>query len=199
MSPRKGLDQQKVLKQATQIVNEQGFNQITIAALAKSLDVRSPSLYNHFSGLSDLQKRLALYALEQLGDSLMRSVIGKSGDIAVRALCEAYLNFARTNPGLYEAILHFPAKFDRQVEQAGDQIISIIVEVLRSYGFSQIQMIHAIRSLRSIVHGFATLEQADGFQMDVSRDESFDFLITLYIDGLHKQREDHSNKKPSKN
>lgn len=44
--------------------------------------------------------------------------------------------------------------------------------------------IHAVRGLRSIVHGFATLEAGGGFGMPLDRDESFLRLLRAYLAGL---------------
>src|SRR5205807_9161138 len=44
--------------------------------------------------------------------------------------------------------------------------------------------IHAIRGLRSIVHGFISLEVAGGFAMPVDLEASFHWLINLFIAGL---------------
>ena len=46
------------------------------------------------------------------------------------------------------------------------------------------QMTHALRALRSIFHGFATMEAAGGFQWSTGTDESFDWLIDLVDRGL---------------
>jgi hypothetical protein len=37
--------------------------------------------------------------------------------------------------------------------------------------------VHAIRALRSAVHGFAAIEAAGGFALDVDPDASFEYLI----------------------
>lgn len=185
MSPRKGLDPQKVLQTAAQLADAQGVQQVSIATLAKALGVRSPSLYNHVAGLADLRKQLALYGLDKWEHALMRSVVGKSGDTAVQALCMAYLAFVRKHPGLYEATLFFPATEDADIDQASNQVLQVIVDVLQAYPFSETQLTHAIRGLRSLVHGFASIEQRQGFQLDVSIDESFEFLVSIYINGLH--------------
>ena len=37
--------------------------------------------------------------------------------------------------------------------------------------------VHAIRALRSAVHGFAAIEAAGGFALAVDRDASFEYLI----------------------
>jgi hypothetical protein len=58
--------------------------------------------------------------------------------------------------------------------------------VLAPYRLSEEEAIHAIRGLRSIVHGFLSLEVAGGFGMPVDLDASFHWLINLYIAGLSR-------------
>ncbi len=41
----------------------------------------------------------------------------------------------------------------------------------------------AVRGLRSLVHGFATLELAGGFGLPLEMDESFHYLIQTLING----------------
>ncbi len=42
-----------------------------------------------------------------------------------------------------------------------------------------------MRGLRSIVHGFVSLEMTGGFGMPVGLDASFNWLIRTFIAGLH--------------
>ena len=51
MSPRAGLDTRMIVIRAAEIADEQGIEEVTLAALAAKLGVRSPSLYNHVNGL----------------------------------------------------------------------------------------------------------------------------------------------------
>ncbi len=46
------------------------------------------------------------------------------------------------------------------------------------------EMTHALRSLRSVFHGFATLQATGGSQWSVDIDESLDWLIDLVDHGL---------------
>lgn len=55
---------------------------------------------------------------------------------------------------------------------------------LASCGVSGEEAIHAARGLRSVAHGFATLEEGGGFGMDVDADESFRRLVRAFVDGL---------------
>jgi hypothetical protein len=46
------------------------------------------------------------------------------------------------------------------------------------------EMNHAIRTLRSTMHGFAMLEASRGFQWDADPDESFEWMIGFIDRGL---------------
>ena len=56
--------------------------------------------------------------------------------------------------------------------------------VLRGYQLDPAQEIHALRMLRSMLHGFATLEAAGGFQIDTDVDDSFTWMINFIDHGL---------------
>ena len=65
------------------------------------------------------------------------------------------------------------------------QTVDVVRAVLAPYRLNEEEAIHAIRSLRSIVHGFISLEVAGGFGMPVDLDASFHWLINLFITGLN--------------
>ncbi len=45
-------------------------------------------------------------------------------------------------------------------------------------------MVHAIRTVRSALHGFVDIERLGGFKIDVSLDDSFDCLVRGLAAGL---------------
>ena len=77
-----------------------------------------------------------------------------------------------------------PAADDQELQGVALQLVEVLQAVLAHYRLSQEESIHAIRSLRSIVHGFVSLEAAGGFGMPIDLDASFDWLIALFIAGL---------------
>ncbi|PLR76302.1 TetR family transcriptional regulator [Bacillus sp. V3-13] len=188
MSPRIGLDLQIILQAATQIADTEGIEAVTLASLAKKLKIRPPSLYNHVDGLHGLRKKLAIYGLEQLYNRLVREAIGRSGDDAVRALGKEYVAFARSHPGLYEATLLAPDPRDPEVQQAGSKIVDLAVRLMNAYGLEDEAAIHAVRGLRSILHGFASLEQRGGFGIPLDLDVSLRLLIDTFISGIHSMK-----------
>jgi AcrR family transcriptional regulator len=186
MSHRVGLDQATVVEAAARLVDEEGIDQLSLGRLAERLGVRTPSLYNHVAGLPGLKHDLALYCLHEVLDRITRATIGKSRTEAIVALADAYRAYARETPGRYALTLQAPDPGDQALQAIAQKLIDVLRSVLAPYRLSEEDNIHAIRSLRSIVHGFISLEVAGGFAMPVDLDASFHWLINLYIAGLDR-------------
>lgn len=189
MALRAGLDRATVVRAAAELADEEGLDALTLGSLARRLGVRTPSLYNHVAGLPGLRRDLALLGIRELGRRLGRAAIGTSGDAAISALAMAYRDFARERPGLYTAALHAPDPADRELGTAAQEVVEIILAVLAPYGLHDDAAIHAVRALRSLAHGFVSLEAAGGFGIPLDLDESFQRLIGMYTDALHYRRD----------
>lgn len=191
MTPRAGLDLDTVLQAAAEIADTGGFDEVTLATLAKKLEIRSPSLYNHVDGLQGLRQKLAIHGIRQLSIALTRASVGRSGDDAVRALGKAYVDFARTRPGLYEATLRAPDPKDPEVQQAGAEVVDLVVRVLHAYNLEEDAALHTVRGIRSMLHGFASLEQRGQFGLPLDLDISLNRLIDTFLAGLHTMKATH--------
>jgi AcrR family transcriptional regulator len=190
MSPRQGLDFKKVIQTGENLANREGFYAVTIASLAKELNVRPPSLYNHIKGLEELRKELALSGLQQLYHLLKSAVEHASAEDAVYQLSKAYVSFVRKSPGIYEATATVAPRIkDEEVQRASDNIVFLVLDVLKLYQLPENEALHAVRSLRSILHGFSSLEHKGGFEMSLSTDETLDFLIRTFALGLHRYKQ----------
>jgi AcrR family transcriptional regulator len=185
MGARPGLSRTFVLEAAAKIADEKGWGQLSLAELAARMRVKPPSLYNHIESFEALKRGLALMALRQLAASLGRAAVGKSGDDAVRDLAYAYRSFVKKHPGLYHATSRAADPGDPELTRASDEIVNVCLAVLRGYRLGRKASLHALRGLRSAVHGFAALESAGGFGIPVSIDESFSWLVQCLIQGLN--------------
>ncbi|WP_379152151.1 TetR/AcrR family transcriptional regulator [Paenibacillus sp. sgz5001063] len=190
MSPRAGLDTHTLILEAAGIADEQGIEGVTLAALAARLGVRSPSLYNHINGLQGLRSLLAVHGLELLFTAMSAAVDGLRGDSAVHAMGQAYVDFARQRPGLYETTLRAPEEGNPELEKASEQVLSLIIGVLSGYELGTEGELHAVRGLRSLLHGFAALENKGGFGMPLDTNVSLSLLISTFIAGIHSMRLD---------
>lgn len=184
MPPRAPLSPGRVVDAAAAIADREGLGAVSLARVASEVGVRTPSLYNHVEGLPGLHRALTLRALHELGRRLQRATVGRSGDDAVRALASAYRDFARERPGLYAATLPSSEVPDADIRDAGHEVVATVTAVLGGYGFDDDAGIHATRTLRSLLHGFTTLELAGGFGLAVDTGETFDWLLRLLTTGL---------------
>ena len=185
--PRVGLDINKIIETAVEIADQEGIEAVTLATLARKLSVKSPSLFNHIKGLASLKREMSLYGLRLLLEKLKNSIEGKQQDDALYAMAYAYVEFTREHPGLYEITIQAPEVIDGELKKAGDDIVELIIYVLKDYNLDHEKMIHTIRGLRSILHGFSSLEKNGAFVLSISVVDSFEYIIKNFIKVLHRE------------
>ncbi|MCE7081336.1 TetR/AcrR family transcriptional regulator [Streptomyces sp. ST2-7A] len=167
------------------LADEVGFAHLTMGLLAERVGVRTPSLYKHVSGQEDLNRRIAALALGEAADAVGGAVRGYAGRDALAAAARAFRGFVLEHPGRYAATIGMePSGPDDPLAVAGRRLLDAFTAVLRGYGIGESDVDHALRMLRSVCHGFATLQTANGFRWGTDIDESFEWLITFTDRGL---------------
>lgn len=191
MSPRSNLTRQTVVQAAADLINVEGLEALSLGRLAKELGIRTPSLYNHVNGLPGLMKELSILNARSLADRLSEVAIGQSGPELVMTMMQTYRAYIKENTGLYLSTLQTSGtqdKVDSELEQEEARSVRVGMVAMASFGLEGETAVHALRGLRSLVHGFATLEISGGFGMPVDLEESFTRLVDLYITGLNQQK-----------
>jgi AcrR family transcriptional regulator len=189
MSPRAGLDKEQVVQAAAELLNAEGLTALNLNRLARRLGVQTPSLYNHVDGLPGLQRELALLNVRNLGECLEQAAIGRSRAEALRAIAQAYRDYIKASPGVYLASLQASGnrpEADPEMEAAEGRVVAVAMAVVASFGLGGADGLHAVRGLRSLVHGFASLEVAGGFGLPLDLDESFRRLVEIFIHSLQQ-------------
>lgn len=187
MRTKAGLTTGKVVAAAAELADRNGADALTLSALAARLRVKPPSLFNHVSGMGALRRELRLLALRELADAMGAAAIGRSRGDAIRSLGNAYRQFVKQRPGIYAETVRADdggKSKDSEISALATRIVAICVCALAGYGLSPRQEIHAIRALRSLAHGFATLETGGGFGLPIALDESYDWMLETFIRGL---------------
>ena len=183
--PRARLTPASVTEAAAELVDEVGFDQLSMGLLAERLGIKTPSLYKHVTSQSDLAHRIGVLAMTELGDVLRDATQGRAGSDALAAGAQAMRRYVREHPGRYAAgnaaRLTGP---DDPLAPADQRVLASWAAMLRGYGLAPGQEIHAMRMFRSMLHGFATVEAAGGFQIDADVDESFTWMIDFIDRGL---------------
>jgi AcrR family transcriptional regulator len=183
--PRAGLSPASVTEAGALLADEVGFAQLSMGLLAERLGVKTPSLYKHVTSQADLAHRIAVLAMTELSDAIRDATQGRAGSDALAAGAQAMRIYVREHPGRYAAgNAARPTGPDDPLIPAVDRVLASWAAVLRGYRLDSSQEIHALRMLRSMLHGFATLEVAGGFQIDTDVDDSFTWMINFIDHGL---------------
>ena len=103
----------------------------------------------------------------------------------VDALMREYRAYGTTHANRYLA-MPVDALHHAEHAEAGDRLMGVFLAVLRAYDLDGSAAVHAIRSLRTVAHGFVTIEIAGGFGLPEKLDETFDRLIAMVIADLHR-------------
>jgi AcrR family transcriptional regulator len=183
--PKPGLTPAAVTEAGAALVDEIGFDQLSMGLLAERLRVKTPSLYKHVTSQADVAHRIAVLAMTELGDAIRDATQGRAGSDALAAGAQAMRMYVTEHPGRYAAgNAARPTGPDDPLIPAVDRVLASWAAMLRGYRLDPSQEIHALRVLRSILHGFATLEAAGGFQLDTDVDDSFTWMINFIDQGL---------------
>lgn len=188
--PRAGLSREAVVRIALEQVDAggpSGLSDLTLAKVAASAGVATPSLYKHVGSLAALRREIALVALGELTTASAAATVGRAGPDALRALAHAWRDYARAHPGRYAAVQLAPdpeAPEDADHRAAGARVVGLVGAVLHGFGLPDERTIDAVRVVRAGVHGFVALELAGGFRLPEDLDRSFDVLVDMLVAGV---------------
>jgi AcrR family transcriptional regulator len=182
MAKRRRLNRELVIEAAAVMADQAGtVSAVRLSALAQTLQIQPPSLYNHIDNLADLRFGLAVYALRQLLSQLRQASQGLVGREALLASAMAYRRFAHDHPGLYPLTIRAPEPDEDMLIGLSQELLQMLLLLMASLGLQGDDALHAIRGLRAVLHGFVSLEAAGGFKMALDREESFQRLVESYL------------------
>jgi AcrR family transcriptional regulator len=185
MGRKLGLTHEQVVEAAAEIADRDGLGALSLASLASTLGVRSPSLYNHVDGLAGLRRQLTFHTCSLLAVELVDSVDGLEGIGALRAVAEQLRSFAHRHPGLYDTLLPAPTPDeDPELAAALREPVTVVASVLEGMDVDPTTVVPLIRALRASVHGFVDLELRGGFGLPDDIDDSFITTIDLVIEAI---------------
>ncbi|MDK2866599.1 MAG: hypothetical protein PWP38_914 [Clostridiales bacterium] len=184
MPRQEKLSIENIIAASIEIIDVKGYNALTLADVAKVLKIKPPSLYNHISGLDALRQQMGYYAMTAFYDAMTTSAFGKSGSEAIYAVSDAYMQFVKERTSLYQAMTRVPNETEPAYAALNQKLTSMLTQLMAHYVESESDRIHCVRGLRSLLYGFAAIELEGGFRMAVSKSESFQYVLDLYIKGL---------------
>lgn len=185
----KGLTKEIIIAEAVMYIEESGQSTISLHELARRLEVKTPSLYNHIKNTKDLQHEVFRYAIDKFVANQNAAIAGRKKDDAIRAFSEAYYNFAMENKGLYRLIMSMPLDNDDTEKEMAVLLLETVINLLSDYGLHDEALAHWQRVLRAILHGFISQEDLGYFYYykDVDSKKSREIAIQCFLNGLHAE------------
>jgi AcrR family transcriptional regulator len=151
-----------VIAAAADLADREGFDAITLSALARQFGVQTASLYSHVRDRSSLLDSVHQLALGELAECIALAIAGRSGRDALIALADAHRDYARRSPGRWAA-LQRPAAPSTVESDAARRLVALTWAVLRGYPLPEDELVHATRLFGATVNGFLALEASGAF------------------------------------
>jgi AcrR family transcriptional regulator len=173
-----------IVNAALTFLDREGWDALTINALATQLGTKGPSLYNHVDSLNDLRRAMRMRVIDDIIEMLNRVGEGRARDDAVLVMAGAYRSYARHHPGRYSAFTRMPlGGDDPEYTAAARGAAAAVIAVLSSYGLDGDEAFHAALEFWAALHGFVLLEMT-GVMDDVDTDAVFADMVRRLASGL---------------
>lgn len=147
-----------IVQTASAIADQEGLNKVTLKRIAQELGIRSPSLYNHINSLDDLWREIAHTGMKTMNYEMKESVLGKSGNTAVKATGAAYLTYMIAHPGIYEAIQWAVWHGTRETEQLFEVYTEFLKKLILSLDLKNGNIEEIVTVLTGVLHGYTTMQ-----------------------------------------
>lgn len=188
MPRRKGpsLDRVQVARAAIVLVEREGPDALGISSVARELQIRPPSLYNHVSSGDDLafavlvegSRRLLAVWREDL-----REVYEPSEVLLTMAL--TMRRWALANISLYQLMSRVPPQNEHpEFAPVGGEMLDLFRRPLGQMGIRGDDAIHTARAIRAAMHGYVLLEGAGQFRFGQDTEASYRWLVDAILRGV---------------
>jgi len=181
------LSRDIIVNAALSFLDREGWDALTINALAAHLGTKGPSLYNHVHSLDDLRRTVRMRVIGDIIDMLNTVCEGRTRDDAVLVMASAYRSYAHRHPGRYSAFTRLPfGDDDPEYSAATKAAAGPVIAVLGSFGLTGESAFYAALEFWSAMHGFVLLEMT-GVMDDVDTDIVFTDMVLRLAAGLERR------------
>jgi AcrR family transcriptional regulator len=179
------LSRDIIVNAALTFLDREGWDALTINALAAQLGTKGPSLYNHVSSLDDLRRSVRKRVVGDIIGMLGTVGQGRTRDDAVLVMAGAYRSYAHHHPGRYSAFTRMPLAGgdDPEFTAVARATAEPILAVLASYGLGGEDAFYAALEFWAALHGFVLLEMT-GVMAGIDVDAVFSDMVLRLATGM---------------
>lgn len=174
-----------IVAAARAILEADGLDAVTMAAVATCVGVRAPSLYKHVRDRDELLVAMVADAADELSAVIVAAADDAPDDVLARAtaVADAYRSFARRTPRaaslLYADLGPDLAMPQSRLAEAARPVVELAAAIA-----GERDALPAARVLTAFVHGFTSMESAGAFRMGGDIDVAYRLGIAAIVRGL---------------
>ncbi|QBO36847.1 TetR/AcrR family transcriptional regulator [Periweissella cryptocerci] len=186
MVQKRNLTQAKIVDQALIIANDKGLDQLTFPILAAGLNIKYPSLYNHFPNIQAVKDAMVVRIYLEMNIQLTTQLANLHGSNAVMCYAEIYRNVALKYAGSFDLVTNYFLKEDSAVGQVLRTHYELLRGTLVDFDIPTTDLVLLNRGLRSMITGFISLSIKGYFgkEFNLSKDETYHQLIMNLVKKL---------------
>ncbi|MDT7762076.1 MAG: hypothetical protein QOC63_1496 [Mycobacterium sp.] len=152
-----------IITTARTLAEAEGWDAVTTRRLSTEIEYSQPVLYKHFTAMDQIAEAVAIDGFGELAEVLgaARSRAGTASDALAR-IAHAYLDFARDNPAVYDAMFTRATTLRFAAEDTPPQLVAAFAELRQTVGVVADE--HDADTLTELfwaaLHGLVTLTRA---------------------------------------
>ena len=153
---------QLIITTARNLAEAEGWDAVTTRRLSTEIEYSQPVLYKHFTGMEQIADAIAIDGFGELADVIRaaRSRAGTASD-AITHIAHAYLDFARDNPAVYDAMFTRATTLRFAAQDTPAQLDAAFAELRHAVGLAADE--HDADTLTEVfwaaLHGLVTLSR----------------------------------------
>ncbi len=126
---------QLIIGTARKLAEAEGWEAVTTRRLSTEIEYSQPVLYKHFAGMEQIADAVALDGFAELAEAIRaaHSDTDEAGDTLTR-VARAYLDFARDNPAVYDAMFTRATTLRFAAEDTPPQLIAAFAALHEAVG-----------------------------------------------------------------
>jgi len=151
---------QLIVTTARSVAEAEGWDAVTTRRLSTEIEYSQPVLYKHFAGMEQIADAVAIEGFGELADAMRVARVGAGAPgNALSRIAHAYLDFARDNPAVYDAMFTRATALRFAVEDTPPELLAAFAEL--HHAVALVADEHDVDALTEVLwaalHGLVTL------------------------------------------
>lgn len=180
------IDLETLIETARRMIEEHGFDKLSLRMIAEELGVKAPSLYRHVEN-----KAALLAAVNQVTRTELFAVMHHEMEAdtpleeRLLAIANAYRAYAHANPATYE--LAFTTSIpELQTEETDAQNLEAVLRIQALFVEwigSEDESLAALRGALALMHGWVRLEMSEQLRRGGDLNAQYEVAFRRYLRG----------------